>query len=104
MYHNEAHFSDPFSFHPERWLNDPRFANDNRDAFQVRIPCFLLFIINPPNFQTKKKLRVKGKDVSYPMLSDRQIAVSKSLGTTLHHELFTHPFQSLNLMIANHRI
>lgn len=27
-------FHDPDVFHPERWLGDPRFATDQRDAFQ----------------------------------------------------------------------
>lgn len=53
MYHNEAHFSDPFSFHPERWLNDPRFANDNRDAFQVRIHCPRFLVIFVPFLEKK---------------------------------------------------
>ncbi|CZR68563.1 related to cytochrome P450 monooxygenase [Phialocephala subalpina] len=34
MYHNEAHFTDPFGFHPERFLGDERFSNDDRDALQ----------------------------------------------------------------------
>ena len=34
MYHNDKHFADPFTYHPERWLGDPRFAGDDRDAFQ----------------------------------------------------------------------
>jgi hypothetical protein len=34
LYHNEAHFKDPFSYHPERFLGDPRFDTDNLDAFQ----------------------------------------------------------------------
>ncbi|KAL1841239.1 hypothetical protein VTJ49DRAFT_7307 [Mycothermus thermophilus] len=34
MYHNEEHFKDPFVFHPERWLGDPAFAGDNKEAFQ----------------------------------------------------------------------
>ncbi|KAL2266734.1 hypothetical protein VTJ83DRAFT_6086 [Remersonia thermophila] len=34
MYHNEQHFKDPFVFHPERWLGDPAFADDNKEAFQ----------------------------------------------------------------------
>ncbi|KAK3998014.1 Isotrichodermin C-15 hydroxylase [Cladorrhinum sp. PSN332] len=34
MYHNDEHFKDPHSYHPERWLNDPEFADDHKDAFQ----------------------------------------------------------------------
>ncbi|KAK4446266.1 cytochrome P450 [Podospora aff. communis PSN243] len=34
MYHNETHFKEPFSYHPERWLGDPAFASDNKEAFQ----------------------------------------------------------------------
>ncbi|KAK4119116.1 cytochrome P450 [Parathielavia appendiculata] len=34
MYHNDQHFKDPFSYHPERWLGDPAFADDNKEAFQ----------------------------------------------------------------------
>ncbi|EON96224.1 putative cytochrome p450 protein [Phaeoacremonium minimum UCRPA7] len=34
MYHNDKHFRDPFSYHPERFLGDEQFASDNRDAFQ----------------------------------------------------------------------
>jgi len=34
MYHNASHFKEPFSYHPERWLGDPAFADDNREAFQ----------------------------------------------------------------------
>lgn len=34
MYHNDKHFKDPFTFHPERWLNDPAFENDHKEAFQ----------------------------------------------------------------------
>lgn len=34
MYHNDAHFKDPFSFRPERWLGDPEFANDHKEALQ----------------------------------------------------------------------
>ncbi|KAK4223109.1 Isotrichodermin C-15 hydroxylase [Podospora fimiseda] len=34
MYHNPEHFKNPESYHPERWLNDPEFANDHKDAFQ----------------------------------------------------------------------
>lgn len=33
-YHNDEHFKDPFVYHPERWLGDPAFAGDHRDAFQ----------------------------------------------------------------------
>ncbi|KAK1996652.1 cytochrome P450 [Colletotrichum falcatum] len=34
MYHSEKNFRDPFGFHPERWLQDPAFAGDDREAFQ----------------------------------------------------------------------
>ncbi|KAH6615956.1 cytochrome P450 [Chaetomium sp. MPI-SDFR-AT-0129] len=34
MYHNDAHFKDPFVYHPERWLGDPAFVDDHKDAFQ----------------------------------------------------------------------
>ncbi|RYP10685.1 hypothetical protein DL764_000475 [Monosporascus ibericus] len=34
MYHNDKHFTEPFAYRPERWMGDPRFAGDNRDAFQ----------------------------------------------------------------------
>lgn len=34
MYHNDEHFKDPFVFHPERWLGDPAFASDRKEAFQ----------------------------------------------------------------------
>ncbi|KAF6839218.1 cytochrome p450 [Colletotrichum plurivorum] len=34
IHHNEAYFRDPFSFRPERFLADPDFASDNREAFQ----------------------------------------------------------------------
>ncbi|KAK7409047.1 hypothetical protein QQX98_008751, partial [Neonectria punicea] len=29
-----ANFTDPETFIPERWLGDPRFANDKTDALQ----------------------------------------------------------------------
>ncbi|CAI0650064.1 unnamed protein product [Colletotrichum noveboracense] len=34
MYYSEKNFVDPKSYHPERWLGDPAFAKDNKDAFQ----------------------------------------------------------------------
>ncbi|KAI3393851.1 hypothetical protein diail_3578 [Diaporthe ilicicola] len=34
MYHSETNFKRPFDFCPERWLGDPEFANDRRDAFE----------------------------------------------------------------------
>ncbi|EFQ34350.1 cytochrome P450 [Colletotrichum graminicola M1.001] len=34
MYHSEKNFRDPFSFRPERWLQDAAFESDNREAFQ----------------------------------------------------------------------
>ncbi|KAK0611900.1 cytochrome P450 [Immersiella caudata] len=33
-YHSAENFTDPFSFHPERFLHDPRFANDKLDIVQ----------------------------------------------------------------------
>ncbi|KAK1996017.1 cytochrome P450 [Colletotrichum falcatum] len=34
MYHNEENFKNPFEFHPERFLGDPEYASDRREAFQ----------------------------------------------------------------------
>ncbi|KAI3553090.1 cytochrome P450 [Colletotrichum abscissum] len=34
MYHSEKNFRDPFGFHPERWMQDPVFASDDKEAFQ----------------------------------------------------------------------
>ncbi|KAK3385593.1 cytochrome P450 [Podospora didyma] len=34
LYHNEKYWTDPFGFHPERFLNDPKFAHDRFDALQ----------------------------------------------------------------------
>jgi cytochrome P450 len=34
MYHNDGNFRDPFAYRPERWLGDPAFAGDRKDAFQ----------------------------------------------------------------------
>lgn len=33
-YHSPTNFRDPETFAPERWLGDPRYADDNRDAHQ----------------------------------------------------------------------
>ncbi|KAI1132297.1 cytochrome P450 monooxygenase [Nemania abortiva] len=33
-YHDPANFKDPESFIPERWLGDPRFDSDDKEAFQ----------------------------------------------------------------------
>lgn len=34
VYHNSEHFALPNEFVPERWLGDPRFANDAKRALQ----------------------------------------------------------------------
>lgn len=34
LYHNQKHFTDPYAFRPERFLGDPRFANDDYDILQ----------------------------------------------------------------------
>ncbi|OAA45480.1 cytochrome P450 ClCP1 [Metarhizium rileyi] len=34
VYHMEEHFRNPFSYHPERFLGDPKFANDNLGILQ----------------------------------------------------------------------
>ena len=33
-YHNEKHFKDPFSYCRERWVCDPAFASDKKEACQ----------------------------------------------------------------------
>ena len=33
--HSERNFYDADSYHPERWLGDPRFVNDNKKAAQA---------------------------------------------------------------------
>ncbi|KAK5662431.1 hypothetical protein OQA88_8342 [Cercophora sp. LCS_1] len=33
-YHSEENFTDPFGFHPERFMHDPKFAGDRLEAFQ----------------------------------------------------------------------
>ncbi|RSM03265.1 hypothetical protein CDV31_010541 [Fusarium ambrosium] len=33
-YHSEKHFKKPFEFHPERFLGDPEFESDHREALQ----------------------------------------------------------------------
>ncbi|EER41050.1 trichothecene C-15 hydroxylase [Histoplasma capsulatum H143] len=33
-YHNEKYFTDPFAYHPERFLGDPKYASDKRDLLQ----------------------------------------------------------------------
>lgn len=34
LYHREKHFTDPESYHPERFMGSPQFANDRRDVLQ----------------------------------------------------------------------
>jgi cytochrome P450 len=34
LYHLDSVFAKPFEFHPERFLNDPQFATDKREALQ----------------------------------------------------------------------
>lgn len=34
MYHNAKHFKDPFTYHPERFLGDPKFGSDHKDVLQ----------------------------------------------------------------------
>jgi cytochrome P450 len=33
-YHSAHNFTDPFGFHPERFLHDPKFASDKLDIVQ----------------------------------------------------------------------
>ncbi|KAB8236162.1 cytochrome P450 [Aspergillus alliaceus] len=35
MYHTEKYFHRPYDFCPERWLGDPEFASDRREALQA---------------------------------------------------------------------
>jgi cytochrome P450 len=42
MYHTSQHWSDPFSYHPERFLGDERFSND-------KLECLQPFHIGPRN-------------------------------------------------------
>ncbi|KAK3938549.1 cytochrome P450 monooxygenase [Diplogelasinospora grovesii] len=34
IHYSESNFTKPTEFHPERWLGDPRFDTDRKDAFQ----------------------------------------------------------------------
>jgi hypothetical protein len=34
MYHHDDHFQAPFEYHPERFLGDPRFDHDHKEALQ----------------------------------------------------------------------
>ena len=34
MYHTEKYFKRPYEFIPERWLGDPEFDSDRKDALQ----------------------------------------------------------------------
>lgn len=47
MYHNPRLFKDPEVLVPERWLGDPRYDNDKRDAVQP-------FSVGPRNCVGKK--------------------------------------------------
>jgi cytochrome P450 len=47
LYHNPAYFTQPDDFIPERWLGDPIFANDERQAVQP-------FSVGPRNCIGKK--------------------------------------------------
>ena len=33
-YHSENNFKDPFSYRPERFLHDPKYAGDSMEALQ----------------------------------------------------------------------
>lgn len=33
-YRSERNFKDPHDFVPERWLGDPRYADDNKAVYQ----------------------------------------------------------------------
>jgi cytochrome P450 len=47
MFHNPKYFKDPEEFVPERWLGDPRYENDRREAAQP-------FSVGPRNCIGKK--------------------------------------------------
>jgi cytochrome P450 len=47
MYHNPNFWVQAEDFIPERWLGDPKFQNDKRDAFQP-------FSVGPRNCIGKK--------------------------------------------------
>lgn len=49
MYHNEKHFTDSFNFHPEKFMGDERFVNDDREAMQP-------FRVGPRNCKGKKSV------------------------------------------------
>lgn len=58
LYHNEKFFKKPEEFHPERWLDDPEFATDDRDVFQP-------FQIGPRNCIGRKYVEM---DIEAPLL------------------------------------
>lgn len=51
LYYNEKFFKKPEEFHPERWLGDAEFADDDRDVFQP-------FHIGPRNCIGRKYVAV----------------------------------------------
>lgn len=60
MYHTDEHFQKPFEFHPERWLNDDAFQNDDLDALQP-------FHLGPRNCIGRKYVSAKTTPVDAVM-------------------------------------
>lgn len=57
-YRSRAHFKDPYSFHPERWLGDPMYRDDHLDAMKP-------FSIGPRN--------CLGKNLAWHEVSDQRV-------------------------------